>query len=324
MTDKARIAPLFPATASGRKVVVAACAEEMEAYGLSIAQAAREMGKGVSQTTLSKWLRGVYGRDGGDDEAVTCRVSTWLETRREARRIGLHGAGLDRHVDLGVTEEIEAALAHAQAHGDLALVHGRSGAGKSWAAQRYCSTRIAAYRIQVTVAMTTPAGLLSRLADAVGAGGRHPSALAAETALVEKMQGRGALIVVDEAHHLAPRLLDELRCIRDVGGCGLAMIGGDDLWTTLASSRRCDQIVGRIGVRLPLGAPAQTDVLDLAAGIMGRRPSTGESKSLIAAARSAGGLHALRRLMARAWVSCQAAGRDRIEAGDLELAKEAA
>ena len=129
------------------------------------------------------------------------------------------------------------------------------------------------------------------------AGGRHPSALAAETALA-----RGALIVVDEAHHLAPRLLDELRCIRDVGGCGLALIG----------------------VRLPLGAPAQADVLDLAAGILGRRPGAGESKSLIAAARSAGGLHALRRLMARAWVSCQAAGRDRIEAGDLDLATEAA
>ena len=125
MTDKARIAPLFPSPASGREAVVAACAAEMEAYGLSIARAAREMGRGVSQTTLSKWLRGVYNRDGGDDEAVTRRVSTWLETRREARRIGHHGAGLDRHVDLGVTEEIEAALAHAQAHGDLVLVHGR-------------------------------------------------------------------------------------------------------------------------------------------------------------------------------------------------------
>ena len=172
MTDQARVAPLFAAPASGRETVVAACAAEMESFGLSIARAAREMGRGVSQTTLSKWLRGVYNRD--------------------------------------------------------------------------------------------------------------------------------------------------------VGGCGLALIGGDDLWTTLASSRRCDQIVGRIGVRLPLGAPAQADVLDLAAGILGRRPGAGESKSLIAAARCAGGLHALRRLMARAWVSCQAAGRDRIEAGDLELATEAA
>ena len=78
----------------------------MDAYALSNAKAAHEIGLGVSSTTLSKWLRGVYEKDGGDVTAVTARVLTWLETRQEARARDLTPAGLDRHVELGVTEEI--------------------------------------------------------------------------------------------------------------------------------------------------------------------------------------------------------------------------
>ncbi len=310
------------APADDYEATVAACRAELDAAGLSIAQAAHEMGRGASNATLSKWLRGVYEK--GDVPAVTARVATWLQTRAEAARRDMAAAGLDRHVGLGVTEEIEAALGHAQATGDVVLVHGRSGCGKSWAAARYCTGRTAAYRLSVTDAVVTLAGLLGRVAHAVGAGAEHPSALAAETAIVSRLENRGALLVVDEAHHLGPRLLDELRCIRDLAGCGLAMIGGDELWAALASSRRCDQIIGRIGIRLPLGLAAEADVLELARGVLGRAPAKAERKHLIAAARGAGGLHALRRLFARAWVLARAAGHERIAAGDLAAAAEAA
>jgi len=316
------IAPLFPADAlppDEYESAVAACRAEMEAANLSITDVAREIGAGVSTTTASKWLRNVYE---GDVPAVTTRVLAWLRTRRETARRAMSAAGLDRHVPLGVTEEIEAVLAHAQAAGDVVLIHGRSGAGKSWALARYCAAHTPSFRVAMTGAVVTLAGLLSRVAAAVGAGQRHGSALAAETAIVGRLQGRGALLVVDEAHHLSPRLLDELRCIRDLAGIGLALVGGDELWSALASSARCDQIVGRIGIRLPLGTAADADVLDLAATVLGRRPAGGESKRLVAAARGAGGLHALRRLLARAWLLARGEGRDRIGAEDLQTAAE--
>ncbi len=295
------------------------CRTEMEAHGLSNARAAHEMGRGVSSTTLSKWLRGVYE---GDVPAVTERVVAWIETRREAARRDLTPAGLDRHVGLGVTEEVEAVLAHAQAAGDVVLIHGRSGAGKTWAASRYCSTRTAAYMLTATGAVQTLPGLLSRVAHAVGAGTRHHSGLAAETAIVSRLEGRGALLCADEAHHLGPRLLDELRCIRDLAGCGLALIGGDDLWTSLTSARRCDQIVGRIGLRLPLTAPPAADALDLSSKVLGRRPGKDEEKRLLDAVRGPGGMHALRRLLARSWVIARADGRERIASDDITAAAE--
>ena len=296
----------------------AACRDEMAATGLSNGRAAREID--VSPTVLSKWLRGLYE---GDVPAVNAKVARWLETRAEARRRDLAPAGLDRHVDLGVTEDVMAALAHAQAAGDVVLIHGRSGAGKSWAATHYCRQRSAAWRMVATGAIGSVAGLLNRLARTVDAGDGHVSALAAESAVIDRLEGRGALLCVDEAHHLSPRLLDELRCLRDLAGCGLALIGGDELWTTLTRSGRSDQIIGRIGIRLPLGRASDDDVAALARAVLDRAPSAGERKLLVRAATGAGGLHSLRRLLMRAWVVARAEGRDQITSGDLAAAAEA-
>lgn len=298
--------------------VIAECRGEMQAYGLSIAAASKEMGRGVSTGTLSRWLARTYD---GDIPAVTARVQRWIDTRREAARRDVAAAGLDRHVDLGVTEDIAAVLSHAQAAGDVVLVHGRSGAGKSWAVERYCLTHTQAYRLTTTDAWVTMSGLLTMVADAVGAGSRHGSALAAETAVVDRLRDRRALLCVDEAHHLSPRLLDELRCVRDLSGAGLALVGGDELWTALASSRRCDQIVGRIGLRLPLGVPAEADVLDLAESVLGRAPAGTEVKTILECSRRAGGLHALRRFLARAWMLSRVHKRA-ITAADLAAATE--
>ena len=297
------------------RAVAEACRAEMDISGVSSTQAAREIG--VSSTRLSKWLRGLYE---GDVPATTAKVARWLETRAEARRRDLTPAGLDRHVELGVTRDIAASLAHAQAAGDVVLVHGPSGRGKSWACRRYCAGRSSAWQLSATSAIGSVAGLLHRLGAAIDAGSGHPSALAAETAVIERLRDRGALIVMDEAHHLSVRLLDELRQIRDIAGCGLALIGGDDLWSRLARSPHCNQIVGRIGIRLPLGRTADADVGALGRAVLGRNPSATELRLLVTAAAGAGGFHALRRLMMRAFVMARADGREAIAATDLRAA----
>ena len=176
----------------------------------------------------------------------------------------------------------------------------------------------------MTAVVTTGQEMLSRVGRAIGAGGRRPSAAAAELSIVMRVRDRGALIVVDEAHHLRPTLLDELRCIRDISGCGVALLGGDELWTTLTSSSRCDQIVGRIGVRLPVGTPADADVALFAESVLARAPSAKELRLLVSAARGPGGMHALRRTLARAWMVARADGSGAIRREDIAAAQEAA
>ena len=212
------------------------CQAALDEDGLSRNAASREIG--VSVATLSTWLNGKYK---GDNDKIEAKAQRWLQTRREADQLTLKMAGLDKHRDLGVTDEVAAVLAHAHAVGDIVLIHGASGRGKSWAAARYCETHSNAYQVNATQAVKSVAGLLKRVADAVGAYGDHRSAMATEDAVIAKLLDRRAMLVVDEAHHLSAMLLDELRLIRDLSGCGLALIGDDAIRMTLG---RCPQIVG--------------------------------------------------------------------------------
>lgn len=308
--------------ADDHDLTVADFKAELAIAGTSVAQASREIGRGAGQGTLSLWMNGEYR---GNVGAVTKRVRRWIETRRQSRDTGLGDAGLDRHVELGVTGEIAGALALAQAMGDIVAIHGPSGAGKSTALERYCATHTAAYYVEMSGAVRSHAGMLGKIAVAVDASAAG-SAIAAETAIVEQLKGRGALLVVDEAHHLLPSLLDELRCVRDQSGAGLALAGDDELWHTLTKGQhrdRCKQIVGRIAVRVPLEAPVDEDVVQLASHVLGRAPTEAETDIVLKKAASAGGLHALRRMFARAWLVARTDGRTAISYEDLVEAKEA-
>ena len=291
----------------------------LDASGMSIAEAARQIGTGVSQATLSTWLRGIYK---GDNAAVAERVGRWLDTQEEMARSGTAPPQIANHVSLGVTEEIQAALSYAQACADVVLIHGRSGAGKTQALRMFRSSRSGVHLVTVTAAVATVAGLLARVSMAVDAGATHHSAAAAEAAIIARLEGRSALLMVDEAHHLSSRLLDELRCIRDVSQCGLALAGSDELWANLAGNRRCEQIVGRVGLRVSLGAVPETDIRILAAAMLGRTAKGSELKAIRNSARGAGGLHAMRRRLTRAHMIARAAGREEISAGDVARAGE--
>lgn len=290
-----------------------ACRAYMDAHGLSIATAAREMGRGCSQATLSQWLSGRYA---GDMDAVTERVQRWIETRASLARHDLSGAGLDRHVDIEVTGRVRAALRYAHAESDIVCVIGPSGTGKTTALRRYAETHSGATYIEMSPAVRTLALMLSRVAAAAGAGDMHRSAGAAETAIIERLQDRNALLIIDESHHLAPGFLDELRCIRDMARCGLVLAGQRRLSSTLAGND-CEQIVGRIGLRVALSKTPDEDVLAIVAGVIGEPPEGRTAEVVVNVAKDPGGLHALRRFIARAFAVAKGEGRDTLTPGDL-------
>ena len=85
---------------------------------------------------------------------------------------------------------------------------------------------------------------------------------------------------------------------------------------------RCRRVDGRIGLKIDLATEPTADVEDIAAGVLGRRLSKAELKTLNAAGKGSGGPHAMRRLLGRAWMVAQAAGRDAIEASDITAAAD--
>lgn len=298
----------------GQRDVRAALQAELAQSGLSLTRAADQIGRHSS--SISRWLNCNYT---GNNDAVAADVERWLETRADAVKHSLEGAGLDRHAETHATRKITDALAYAHATGDIVAVVGVPGRGKTWAAQRYCAGKAGAYYLAVSSAVFTLPGLLSVVGEAIGVGRQHPSALDAESTIIARLHDRQALLVVDEAHHLRDKLLDELRIVRDRSGCGLALLADKSIGMALA---RCQQVDGRIGLKIDLTTQAAADVEDIAAGVLGRKPSRAELRTLNAVGRGPGGLHALRRLLGRAWMVAQSAGRDEIEAGDIAAATD--
>ena len=61
---------------------------------------------------------------------------------------------------------------------------------------------------------------------------------------------------------------------------------------------------------------------ELISGVLRRRASKREIKTALSVARGPGGMHALRRLLARAWLMAQDEDRERVEVEDLEIAAD--
>ena len=306
------VTPLDTGAAQGD--LRAAFKAHLDEAGLSMAQATREIGR--RESTISRWLNRKYS---GDNDAVEALVARWLETQAEIAKRSLAAAGLDRYAETAVAEQIMGALAYAQAEGDIVTVIGPSGRGKTRAAEHYCATRSGAFYLAVSGSVFTLPGLLAEVSEAIGAAVAVRSALATEKAVIARMRDRNYLLVVDEAHFLRDNLLDELRIIRDRARCGLALVANESI--EMALTRR-DQIAGRVGLKLDLSTQPVADVEAIAAGPLGRRPDKAELRILTAAARGPGGLHALRRLLGRAFMVARAEGRERIVPADIALAAD--
>ena len=280
--------------------------------GWSMAEAARRIG--VAGTVVSAWLRGSYR---GDNARIEKLVRRLLDTERDVAELAMRGLG--RHADLAVTDEIAGVLAHAHANSDLIVVYGAAGASKSWTAGRYCEEHTGAVLVTMSPAVTTPTSVLARIAKALH-GGTAPEKTAArlETTVVERLSVGRALLVVDEAHHLTEALLDVARCVHDAAACGLALVGNEPLWARLAGGERSAQLVSRVGIRLYLQQPSDTDVLALAETLTGRAVKGAGRKAVLAVGRGPGGLRSVRKLVAQAQILAR--GDDRNEATDQDLA----
>ncbi|MCY3878055.1 MAG: AAA family ATPase [Rhodobacteraceae bacterium] len=295
-----------------RPALAVECEEQMGRLGLSQNRAARRIG--ISAAALSQWRHGCYS---GDSAGIEDRVRRWLSTEDEVEGNSPGDDRLDRHLEFRVTREIASRLAHAQATGDIVLVKGSSGTGKSWAARRFAETHSATHCVTVTGAVRSLAGLLGMVVRATGSSGAVRSALEAEQAAVANLRGRNSLLIVDEAHHLSSRLLDELRCIRDLAGCGLALIGD---WSIDLPLARCPQVVGRIGGRVQRREPSRADVDLMVSAFLERPAGGGAVRTGLEVACRPGGFHRLRRTLADAWRLAHIEDRDTVTDADLMMA----
>jgi len=189
-------------------------------------------------------------------------------------------------------ERITATLAFAHATADVAVIYGAGGVGKTCTARHYAEGQPNAWHAIMTPAT---AGVVPALEEVCAALGIPPSngAAALHRSIVKRVSGTAGLLIVDEAQHLLPAALDQLRSLHDATGIGLALLGSRDVYARLVggdSAAALDRLRSRIGRRLHVAAstPEDAAALGTAWGI----ESAAARKTLADIAAKSGGLRA--------------------------------
>ncbi|MBK5920755.1 hypothetical protein CCR80_06865 [Rhodothalassium salexigens] len=223
--------------------------------GLTQAGVSRE--SGVSSSALSRFLARRYG---GDNEAVAAKLLAWKEgvSKKDsipARLIQGHG-----FVHTAAAAKIINGLEYAQLAADLVVVIGAPGVGKTETLEHFRREGANVWVATMSPDTSGKVPMLQELGFAFGldlAGG----AAGMRRQIVSRVRNTGGLIVIDEAQHLDGKALETLRTIHDTTKVGMVLCGNPKLLTNMAA---LSQAYSRVGCRVTLGKPTNSDVKALA------------------------------------------------------------
>lgn len=251
--------------------------------GLSQNAAAKEIG--ISPSALSRFLSGSYG---ADDRAVTTKAAAWLDLIGQRDKLPASVVGAARFVRMPTSDQIIGTLEHAQLIGDLVLISGVPGVGKTTAMKHYRDTRTNVWLATMSPDTMPKTQMLMEIGISLGLRAFGGDAARMRREICERVRDTGGLLILDEAQHLSAEALETARSIHDRTGIGLAYAGDDKLWEKVSAY---PQLSSRIGRRLSIAGTIAADVTALIAahGIDGKD----ERHFLGQISRTRGGLRAV-------------------------------
>lgn len=271
---------------------------------LSQAVVAREAG--ISAPTLNQWLAAKYP---GDNEAVDIKLRLWLEAYEARRAAGGLMPAVPGYVPLPTATRILAALSYAQMAGDIAVLYGGAGLGKTTACQQYQATSPNVWLVTMD---ESTAGLVTALQEISETMGLSSAGGAREMVkrICKRVRGTNGLLLIDEAQHLGIPALEQIRAIHDATGIAIAFVGNEGVFSRMAGGRgaeRLDRLFSRVGKRLPLRQSSEADVLGLvqAWGITDAKCHS----TLLEVARRPGALRGMTKVLRLAAMNAAAEGR---------------
>jgi len=269
--------------------------KEMHRAGMSQARLAKE--SGIHQSRLNLWLGGKYS---GNGQNVAQELARWFRAVTERREQAAAGRLIEtpEWLPTPTANAIMNALRYAQNAGDIALIYGGAGVGKTFTARRYQEDRPCVWIATMTPAMNSISACLTRIALAVGTPEIPRGAARAENAIIAAVEGRNGLLIVDEAQFLPPAGLDAVRSLHDASGMGLCFMGNETVYTQITGGSRkahFAQIFSRVGIKTRLTNPTIGDVETI---VQAWNITDAKGKSLCAEiARQAGALRGLTKVL---------------------------
>lgn len=220
--------------------------------GMSQNAVAKAMG--ISASALSQYLKNKYP---GDIGILEKKISQFLNLSFEREEYPQTEIGF---IETSVSEQINETAKNCHIGCRIGIVTGESGLGKTTAVKHYKEENPDVMIVYARPSITHK----SLMREIAVKAGTDPSGAIDEVFMrtVTKLKGSGRMIIIDEAEHLTPRTLDQVRRFNDpeFAGLGVLLIGLPKLLYTLRNEQNDHKyIYSRVGWNMSVAALSDKD-----------------------------------------------------------------
>ena len=210
--------------------------------------------------TFTPWMGGKYA---GDNAGIAERVQRWISSRDAAQAVAATIIKEPDFVSTPTATEVLGLLQWAKGAPGITLITLGPGMGKTMASKEFAERNPHAYRVVMRPSTSGVHSMMKEIAQTLGVTERDPGKLTRAIGDKLKRNGRHTLIMVDEAQNLSDTAVDELRHYLDEYGCGIALLGNEDVqtrWGRATPKEGYGQLHRRIGPRLRRLRPLADDI----------------------------------------------------------------
>lgn len=210
--------------------------------------------------TFSPWYDGTYQ---GNYPNQANKIRAFILAHEEAQAAARDALEEPEWVETPTVARVMTALTYAQQAPAIVLITLGPGMGKTTASRRFAATRPHAYRVVMRPSTGSVHSMLREVAEALEVNERDPAKLTKEIGRKIKRNGRHPLLMIDEAQNLKEQAVNELRYFMDEYGCGIALLGNEDVHSRFGGTTPKEgygQLQRRIGMRIHQLKPKAEDI----------------------------------------------------------------
>ena len=158
-------------------------------------------------------------------------------------------------------DDIIMAISFAEAAGDISLIYGDAGLGKTVSLKEYVALHPDTIYVELKDCDKSTKGVCEKILACIGKELHGVDRLLVDT-IVNYLSDNPKLIIIDEAQHLSIRALENLRAINDVTGSGIVLCGNPTVYDRMHGRGQAHfaQLYSRIGIRRHIVEPALSDI----------------------------------------------------------------
>lgn len=166
--------------------------------------------------------------------------------------------------DTHTVDDIIMAVSFAEAAGDISLIYGEAGLGKTVSLKKYVSLHPDTIYIELKDCDKSTKGVCEKILFNIGKEIHGVDRLLVDT-ITDYLTNNPRLLIIDEAQHLSIRALENLRAINDSTETGIVLCGNPTVYDRMHGRGQAHfaQLYSRIGIRRHIIEPDLEDITNI-------------------------------------------------------------